>query len=64
MTLTVANVDGTSGSATGTLTRPAVRKRRNRRELVMTLTLEKAMAAPAMIGLSSPRAARGMAAVL
>ena len=35
------------------------RKRRNRRLLVTTATLEKAMAAPAIIGLSRPAAASG-----
>ena len=39
-------------------------KRRNRSELVTTLTDEKAIAAPATTGLSSPTAARGMAATL
>jgi hypothetical protein len=39
-------------------------KRRSRSELVTTLTLENAIAAPAIIGLSSPSAATGMAAVL
>ena len=39
-------------------------KRRSRRELATTLTLEKAMAAPAITGLSRPAAASGMAAVL
>ena len=38
--------------------------RRNRRELVTTMTLEAAMAAPAIIGLSSPAAASGIAATL
>lgn len=42
-------------------TRP---KRRSRRELVTTLTDENAMAAPAIIGLRRPMAARGIAAVL
>ena len=39
-------------------------KRRSRRLLATTATLEKAMAAPAIIGLSSPAAASGMAARL
>ena len=38
--------------------------RRRRRELVTTMTLEAAMAAPAIIGLSSPAAASGIAATL
>ena len=40
------------------------RKRRSRRLLVTTNTLEQAMAAPAISGLSSPAAASGMAATL
>ena len=40
------------------------RKRARRRLLVTTETEEKAMAAPAMIGLRSPATASGMAAVL
>ena len=43
---------------------PRQRKRRSRRLLVTTNTLEQAMAAPAMSGLSSPAAASGMAATL
>jgi hypothetical protein len=46
---------------------PAVetgRRRRSRRLLVTTNTDEKAMAAPAIMGLSSPAAARGRAATL
>jgi hypothetical protein len=39
-------------------------KRRSRRLLDTTNTLEKAIAAPASMGLSSPAAARGMAATL
>lgn len=39
-------------------------KWRRRSELLTTLTLEKAMAAPAMTGLSRPAAASGIAAVL
>nr|WP_232525675.1 hypothetical protein [Mycobacterium intracellulare] len=39
-------------------------KRRSRSELVTTLTEESPIAAPAMIGLSRPSAARGIAAVL
>lgn len=54
-------VSGLVPYATFVLSRP---KRRSRRELVTTLTEENAMAAPAMIGLSSPSAASGMAAVL
>ena len=38
--------------------------RRRRRELETTMTLEAAMAAPAIIGLSSPAAASGIAATL
>lgn len=38
--------------------------RRRRRELVTTMTLEDAMAAPAIMGLSSPAMASGMAATL
>ena len=41
--------------------RPA---RRRRSELVTTMTLEQAMAAPAIMGLSSPAAASGIAATL
>ena len=50
-------------STTGTVAtgQPA---RRSRRELVITMTLEAAMAAPAIIGLSSPAAASGIAATL
>ena len=40
------------------------RKVRSRRLLLTTKALEKAMAAPASIGLSRPSAARGMAATL
>ena len=40
------------------------RKRRRRRLLLTTNTLEKAIASPASIGLSSPAAARGKAATL
>ena len=40
------------------------RNDRRRRLLLTTNTLEKAMAAPASMGLSRPRAARGMAATL
>jgi hypothetical protein len=40
------------------------RKRRSRRLLVTTKTEEKAIAAPAIIGLSSPAAASGTAATL
>jgi hypothetical protein len=43
---------------------PARPKRRRRSELPTTLTLDRAMAAPATIGLSSPRAASGIAATL
>jgi len=39
-------------------------KPRRRSELATTLTLEKAMAAPATIGSRRPATARGMAAVL
>jgi hypothetical protein len=39
-------------------------KRRRRSALRMTETLEKAIAAPAMTGLSSPMAASGTAATL
>jgi hypothetical protein len=39
-------------------------KRRSRSELLTTETLEKAIAAAAIIGLSRPEAARGMAAML
>ena len=39
-------------------------KRRSRSELATTLTLDNAMAAPAITGLSSPAAASGMAAML
>jgi hypothetical protein len=39
-------------------------KRRRRRELPTTLTLENAIAAPAIMGLSSPKAASGTAATL
>jgi hypothetical protein len=41
-----------------------LRNRRRRRLLLTTNTLEKAMAAPAIMGLSRPAAARGMAATL
>ena len=40
------------------------RKRRSRRLLLTTNTLENAMAAPASMGLSSPAAAMGRAATL
>jgi hypothetical protein len=43
---------------------PGRPKRRRRSELVTTLTLEKAMAAPASTGLSRPAAASGIAAAL
>ncbi len=42
----------------------AGRKRRSRRLLVTTKTEEKAIAAPAIIGLSRPAAASGIAATL
>lgn len=42
----------------------ALRKARRRRELSTTKTLEKAIAAPASIGVSSPSAATGIAATL
>jgi hypothetical protein len=42
----------------------AARKRRRRRLLLTTKTLENAIAAPAIMGLSSPAAARGRAATL
>lgn len=41
-----------------------LRNRRNRRLFATTNTLDSAMAAPASMGLSSPRAATGMAATL
>jgi len=44
--------------------RRAQRKRRRRRLLLTTKTEEKAMAAPAIMGLSRPRAASGRAATL
>jgi acyl-CoA synthetase (AMP-forming)/AMP-acid ligase II len=44
--------------------RPGQLKRRRRRLLVTTNTLEKAMAAPAMSGVSRPTTASGIAAVL
>ncbi len=50
------------GSGKGESTRQ--RKRRSRRLLVTTKTLEKAIAAPASIGLSRPAAASGIAATL
>jgi hypothetical protein len=40
------------------------RKRRSRRLFVTTKTLEKAIAAPATSGLSTPAAASGIAATL
>ena len=43
---------------------PAGFQRRSSRAFETTLTLEKAMAAPAMIGLSRPNAASGMPPVL
>jgi hypothetical protein len=43
---------------------PVAPKRRSRSELATTLTLDNAMAAPAMTGLSNPAAASGIAAVL
>ena len=43
---------------------PVYRNRRSRRLLRMTNTEENAIAAPAIIGLSSPAAAIGIAAVL
>ena len=42
----------------------AARKRRRRRLLLTTKTLENAIAAPAIMGLSNPAAARGRAATL
>lgn len=49
------------------ITRPAVPvayARRSRSEFVTTMTLEHAIAAPAIIGLRSPAAASGIAATL
>ena len=47
-----------------TCCRPPQRKLRSRRLLVTTRTLEAAIAAPAIIGVSRPAAASGMAATL
>ncbi|SFN34029.1 hypothetical protein SAMN04487980_101784 [Streptomyces sp. cf124] len=48
----------------GRLIQSAARNVRSRRELPTTKTEEKAMAAPAIIGLSRPAAASGSAATL
>ena len=61
-------VDGCGGRSSGSPRQGVVRdvgwKVRSRRLLLTTKTLEKAMAAPAIIGLSRPSAASGMAATL
>ncbi len=52
------------GAGTGGQPACADRKRRSRRLLETTKTLESAIAAPASIGLSIPNAASGIAAAL
>src|SRR4029453_10646561 len=56
--------DGGAALLGGHYDAPVAPKRRSCSELATTLTLENAMAAPAIPGLSSPAAASGMAAVL
>ncbi|SCL18056.1 hypothetical protein GA0070624_1441 [Micromonospora rhizosphaerae] len=52
------------GPAASSSDQPTGRKRRSRRLLATTKTDEKAIAAPAIIGLSRPAAASGRAATL